>query len=163
MSDYIKTGYLEKSDIIDKFPDEDLFSKHPVAVSECVQEIPCNPCVSSCPTKAIGMESINSIPVIDYKSCIGCGKCVQVCPGLALFLVFKNNDSYEITLPYEMLPLPKVSDEVLLLNRVGDVVGKGIVKRVMKVEKDTQSSLITVSFKEKSLIYEVRNIGVKNG
>ncbi|MEF3244600.1 MAG: 4Fe-4S binding protein [Caldisericaceae bacterium] len=163
MSNYLEKGYLEVSDIIHSFPSEDEFSVHPVAISECVQEIPCNPCVSSCPTKAITMEDISSIPIINYKQCIGCGKCVQVCPGLALFLVFKNKDSYEITLPYEMLPLPKVLDEVYLLDRTGKRVGTGIVKRVKQVEKNTYSSLITVSFKEKSLIYEVRNIGVKNG
>lgn len=163
MSDFLKTGYLTKEDIISSFPDETVLSKHPVAISECVQEIPCNPCVSSCPTGAISMESIVQTPKIDYEKCIGCGKCVMVCPGLALFLVYRNGDSFEITLPYEMLPLPEVGDEVFLLDRRGERVGIGEVKRVLKVEKDTESSIITVSFKEKELIYEVRNIEVKNG
>ncbi|BAL81150.1 4Fe-4S binding protein [Caldisericum exile] len=163
MSDYLRTGFITKEDIIKDFPKPEQISKHPVAISECVQEIPCNPCVSSCPTGAISMENIKDPPKIDYNLCIGCGKCVMVCPGLALFLVHKTSSEYEITLPYEMLPLPKAGDSVYLLNREGIRVGIGIVKKVLKVEKDTQSSIITVSFEEDDLIYEVRNIEVIHG
>jgi len=62
-----------------------------------------------------------------------------------------------------MLPLPKVGDEVLLLNRKGENLGKGKVKRVLRVERETQSTVITVSFEDESFIYEVRNIEVQNG
>jgi len=163
MSDFLKTGYLTKEDIISNFPTIEQISNHAVAISECVQEIPCNPCVSSCPTGAISMDDIKDPPKINYEACIGCGKCVMVCPGLALFLVRKNDSDYEVTLPYEMLPLPKKGDEVYLLNRLGERVGVGLVTKVIKVERDTQSSIVTVSFKEQDLIYEVRNIEVIHG
>jgi Fe-S-cluster-containing hydrogenase component 2 len=160
VSDYLKTGFLTKEDIIDNFPTVDKISKHAVAISECVQEIPCNPCVSSCPTGAISMNDIKDPPKINYDLCIGCGKCVMVCPGLALFLVRKTDTLYEVSIPYEMLPIPKVGDEVYLLNRLGEKVGTGKVTKVLKAEKETQSSVITVSFYEEKLIYEVRNIEV---
>jgi len=163
MSNYLKVGYLEKDDILVNFPKLEQCEKHPIAVSECVQEIPCNPCVSACAVKAISMDGINGIPMIDYEKCTGCGMCVSVCPGLALFLIHQGENGYEVTLPYEMLPLPKVGDEVLLLNRKGENLGKGKVKRVLRVERETQSTVITVSFEDESFIYEVRNIEVQNG
>jgi len=82
MSNYLKVGYLEKDDILVNFPKLEQCEKHPIAVSECVQEIPCNPCVSACAVKAISMDGINGIPMIDYEKCTGCGMCVSVCLGL---------------------------------------------------------------------------------
>jgi Fe-S-cluster-containing hydrogenase component 2 len=158
MSDYLKNGYIEISDV--EFPDDTVVKKHFVAVTECVQEIPCNPCVESCPVNAIKMEGINGIPRIDFETCIGCGNCVAVCPGLAMFLVNIKNGKGRVSLPYEMLPLPEKGDTVNLLNRKGQVVGKGTVIGIRRVEKNTFSSIVTVEFDDTSLIKSVRNIEV---
>ena len=46
----IDTGYLEFDELksIQKLPDDERYAKGPVAVIECVQEIPCNPCEAAC-------------------------------------------------------------------------------------------------------------------
>ncbi len=158
MSDYLKTGYLTIEDI--DFPDDEIINGKLVAVTECVQEIPCNPCVESCPVKAISMNGINGIPEIDFSRCIGCGNCVVVCPGLAMFLVGIRNKKGIVALPYEVLPVPQKNEEVFLLNRRGERVGKGTVIGVRRIDNKRDSFVITVEFDDKKLIKFVRNIEV---
>ena len=157
MSNYLKYGYLEAKDVV-SFPSLKIITKHPVAVSECIQEIPCNPCVTSCQFQAISMEGINGIPVINFERCTGCGKCVSICPGLALFLVGIKGKKGLVTLPFEMLPVPLKGEKVYLLDRKGQEVGIGTVERVIFPDKNTKSALITVTFDDIELIKIVRNI-----
>lgn len=74
-------------------------------VIHCYEEIPCNPCVSSCPKKAIKLDgpTIMSVPYF-YGECIGCFKCLVTCPGLAITIVDKRNDEQNpiVWLPFEM-------------------------------------------------------------
>jgi ferredoxin len=74
-------------------------------IIHCIQEIPCNPCITVCPTKSILIkdEPILGLPYYE-GSCIGCGKCVTICPGLAITLVdFRKDKEFPIvTLPYEV-------------------------------------------------------------
>ncbi len=51
----------------------------PIAVIECCEEIPCNPCMSACPHHAIVIEGgIHHIPQLKPELCVGvrhlCGK-----------------------------------------------------------------------------------------
>lgn len=57
-------------------------------IIHCLQEIPCNPCTTVCPTNSIHTEdgSLMAMPIYN-GSCIGCGKCLLICPGLAITLV----------------------------------------------------------------------------
>ncbi len=158
MDSYLKNGIVNK-DLL-KFPAEEIVKKHFIAVTECVQEIPCNPCVTSCPVGAIKMEGINGVPQVDFNKCTGCGNCVAVCPGLAMFLINIHNGKGRVALPYEMLPLPKTGKLVYLLNRKGGKVGKGKVIRVFIPNKNTKSAIITVEFDNPELIKIVRNIEV---
>ena len=158
MNDYIRNGYITKDKL--EFPEEETIKKHFVAVTECIQEIPCNPCVTSCPVNAIHMEGINGIPHIDFKQCIGCGNCVAVCPGLAMFLINIKDGKGRVSLPYEMFPLPKIGDEVYLLNRKGERVGKGSVIKIFVPDKSINSAVITVEFNDPALVKTVRNIEV---
>ena len=48
-------------------------------------------CQISCPADAIQMNDQGE-PVIDLEKCIGCRKCVKVCPAEALEMVFSPED-----------------------------------------------------------------------
>ncbi len=154
MRGYEKIGVLSLKDI--RLPSKKQLEKG-VAILECVQEIPCNPCVDSCPVNAISMKNINAVPVNDFDKCIGCGKCVGLCPGLAIFVVKIKDGKASITLPYEFLPVPAVGDKVEVLDRNGKTMGTGLVKRVVKIGK---TMVITVEVDEKFAM-DIRNIRVK--
>ncbi|MDH7517236.1 MAG: 4Fe-4S binding protein [Candidatus Thermoplasmatota archaeon] len=154
MKVYEKTGVLSLSDL--RLPSKKQLEKG-VAILECVQEIPCNPCVDTCPVNAISMKDINAVPVNDYDKCTGCGKCVGVCPGLAIFVVKIKDGKALITLPYEFLPVPVVGENVHVLDRTGKKRGFGLVKRVVKNGK---TMVVTVEVDEK-LGMDVRNIRVE--
>ena len=153
MREYEKTGILSITDL--QIPKKKQLEKG-VAILECVQEIPCNPCVESCPVHAISMKDINAPPVNDFEKCIGCTKCVGVCPGLAIFVIKIKDDKAWITLPYEFVTVPKVGDVVQALDRVGRVRGKALVKKVVKQGK---TMVVTIEVNS-SLAMDIRNIKV---
>jgi sarcosine oxidase subunit alpha len=74
-------------------------------VLHCIEEIPCNPCMTSCPKDLIGTTDhpILGNPVF-HGECIGCERCVAVCPGLAVTLVdFRKSSGLPVvTLPFEL-------------------------------------------------------------
>lgn len=154
MKGYEQTGVISINDL--RFPSKKHFKKG-VAVIECIQRIPCDPCVDACPVNAISMNDINDPPVIDYDRCTGCGTCIAVCPGLAIFLVKIQGDEAFVSLPYEFLPIPKVGEKVEMLDREGKKRGEA---EVMKVKKIGKTAVITVAV-DKNLAMEVRNIRVK--
>jgi len=153
MYEYERTGILSTKDL--KLPSKKQF-ENGVAILECIQEIPCNPCVDSCPVKAISMKDINAPPINDFDKCIGCTKCVGICPGLAIFVVKIKDGKAMITLPYEFLPVPKVGDNVKALDRTGNTKGNALVKKVLKIGK---TMVITIEVDEK-LAMDIRNIRV---
>ena len=153
MHEYEKTGVLSKDEL--QHPTKKQLEKG-VAILECIQEIPCNPCVESCPVHAIFMKDINAPPVNDFEACIGCTKCVGVCPGLAIFVVKVKGDAAWVTLPYEFVPVPKVGDVVMALDRAGAVRGNALIKKVVKNGK---TMVITVEV-DCSLAMDIRNIWV---
>jgi len=134
--------------------DEKILEKGPLAVIECYQRIPCNPCETSCPNKAIFIgEDISEIPKIDYDKCTGCGICMRNCPGLAIFIV--NGKENTITLPYEFLPLPKEGEIVKGVDRNGKEVCEAKVVKVLKFPD--KKNLITIKV-PKSELMNVRHI-----
>jgi len=155
MKCYEKTGVLSTEDL--SIPSENHLRKG-VAVAECIQEIPCNPCVDSCPVNAISMKDINAPPVVDYDACIACGQCVGVCPGLAIFVVKKNDNEGLLTLPYEFLPIPEKGDRVNTIDRTGKKIGIGVVE---KVKKQGKTMVVTVKINAADLM-KVRHIQVRN-
>ena len=74
-------------------------------VLHCRQEIPCNPCVTVCPRRSIKLsgESIMAVPKFS-GDCIGCFKCLLICPGLAVTLVDyrKDNNHPVVAVPFEI-------------------------------------------------------------
>ena len=154
MHDYEKTGALKESDLA--LPSKDQYNKG-VAIIECIQNIPCNPCVDACPFGAITMKDINSPPEIDYNTCTGCTKCIGVCPGLAIFVVKTEEEWATITLPYEFFPLPQKGDTVIALDRYGKEAGE---VPVIKSRKQGKTGIVTikVSNEQKNSIRNIRVI-----
>ena len=139
-------------------PPEERLRKGPVAIIECPELIPCNICVDACPFKAITMERIIDIPKVDWEKCVGCGTCVALCPGLAIFVVdVSKPDKALVTVPHEFLPAPKVGEEVWLLGRDGKRLGKGKVVRAWERNK---TWVVTVEV-PKELAMEVRAVWVE--
>lgn len=145
----IYDGYPSMDEIKEAngWPDEERFAKGPVAVVECVQQIPCNPCESACPLHAIHIgEPITNTPQVDREKCIGCGMCVAACPGLAIFLVDKSYSETEATVsfPFEYDPLPEEGAEIDALSRAGEYVCKGRVIKVMNPKKNDHTPVVTI-------------------
>lgn len=158
--EFRKTGVvgLEDLNTLGLLPPEWRLRKGPVAVLECPEMIPCDICVPYCPTKAIMKERLIDLPRVNWDKCTGCGVCVAVCPGLAAFVVdLSKEDADYVTVPHEFLPVPKLGGEVVLLNRHGERVGKGIVTRVWERNK---TYVVTVKI-PKGLGMEVRAIWVE--
>lgn len=134
-----------------------------VAVIECAERIPCNPCETVCPNGAIEIgKDITNLPTLDIGKCTGCGLCVPACPGLAIFVV---NGSYSdtkalISIPYEFLPLPEVGEEVEALDREGKKVCLAEIVAVKNIKKFDRTPVVSFTVpKEKCL--EVRHIKPK--
>jgi Fe-S-cluster-containing hydrogenase component 2 len=153
MRHYEKTGILTTKDL--QIPSEKQLQKG-VAILECVQEIPCNPCVESCPVHAISMKDINAPPVNDFDKCIGCTKCVGICPGLAIFVIKVTGKKAWVTLPYEFIPTPRIGDKVKAVDRTGAVRCDALVKKVIKQGK---TMVITIEI-DSNLAMDIRNIRV---
>jgi len=156
--DYQETGEVRLSDLTGHLPPKRRLSHGPVVIVECVEEIPCNPCATVCPSEAIRVEpSIKDLPVVDYDRCTGCGLCVAVCPGLAIFIVdVSSPNQATIKLPYEMLPQPKIGGQVALLDRQGKQSGVG---EVLAFSRQRETGVVTLAV-DKKLAMQVRNIEV---
>ena len=142
------------------YPAPERLRKGPVAVIECVEEIPCNPCETICHFGAIKVgKPIINLPRLDEKKCKGCGKCIAVCPGLAIFVVDNTFNKREATvsLPYEFLPLPEKGERVNGLNRRGERICSGKVIKIIPPEKNDHTAVITVAV-PKECSGEIRNI-----
>ena len=129
-------------------PSEERMSKGRVAVVECLQEIPCNPCESACKFGAIQIgENITALPCLDEEACTGCGLCVAQCPGLAIFIVNKAYSETEATVdfPFEYLPLPEKGDLVDAVDRAGQVVCQGRVVKVVNIPAYAGTSVVSLA------------------
>src|SRR5690554_3027993 len=149
-----KKGYytLEELKKSGQYPSEERMKKGPVAVIECTQDIPCNPCETLCKRGAIIVgDPITNTPEIDEERCNGCGLCVAGCPGLAIFVVDKYYSDSEaaVTFPHEYLPLPEVGDSVQAVDRSGKVVCQAGVLRVLNSKTFDHTPLLTISIPRK--------------
>lgn len=156
-----KTGVPTKEDLQKVAPSAERLAKGPVAVIECFQRIPCNPCYTACKRGAIKeFRDINDLPEIDHDLCNGCGLCVSKCPGLAIFIIDETYSGKEalVKLPYEFVPLPKEGDTVKAMDREGRVVGEARVVKIQNGKYEDRTPVISVAVpKELSMV--VRNIG----
>ncbi len=133
------------------WPSEEVFRQGPVAVIECIEEIPCNPCETVCPRDSITIGyPITNTPRFN-GNCTGCGKCVVVCPGLAIFIVDYNysRDEAAITIPYELIPMPDPGDLVSALDRNGRYVCEARIIKVVANKKNNKTNLVTIAVPKK--------------
>jgi len=182
----INDGIPTKDDIAKITPPEQRLSEGPVAIVECFQEIPCNPCVKACKRGAIIMHhdagrfdltasvvsekawtelsqpsSINDLPVVNHELCNGCGVCISYCPGLAIFVVDKSySDKFALVkLPYEYVPVPEAGQQVEGLDRAGKVLGNFEVVKVTSGGKKNMTYTVSLAV-PKNLAMEVRGCRV---
>jgi NADPH-dependent 2,4-dienoyl-CoA reductase/sulfur reductase-like enzyme/Fe-S-cluster-containing hydrogenase component 2 len=123
-------------------------------VLHCSQEIPCNPCTSVCSEGAIFIDEADIRQVPDYiaeqlgKECIGCEKCVTVCPGLAITLVDTRNSNGNVlvTIPYEFdKGSVQKGDVVTVTDTSGEVIGNVEVVRARSGKITDRTVLVKVS------------------
>ena len=125
-----------------------------VAVIECVQEIPCNPCAAACPFHAISIPGeITALPRLDGELCTGCGRCVALCPGLAITLVDETYGEEEgaVDFPYEFLPLPAEGDTVDAVGRDGRTLCAARVVSVRRPEPNDGTRVIRIAVPKRFL------------
>jgi len=131
-----------QTEVIDK--EEGIFP-----LFHCNQEIPCNPCTSVCPQEQIKTvdDLITQLPYFtDDQDCIGCGKCVAVCPGLAITLVDyrKDKKSPIVTFALELTSEKiEVGHEVTIVSNNGDL-GEYEVTRARFLKEFPKTQLVSV-------------------
>lgn len=141
----------------------DINPSRPTAVIECRQKIPCNPCADACPRGAIRpMADINERSELDASRCNGCGLCLTVCPGLAIFVVDPGYAPGRalVKIPYEFLPLPAAGETVDAVDRAGRTVGTAEVVKVQDSRNKTRVIWLTVA---PELAMTVRHIRLREG
>jgi len=151
---YQKTGIVSEADLTEKklLPNKARFDKGPVVIVECIENIPCNPCVDACARKAIKIYGdITNIPQVNFDACNGCTLCIARCPGLAIFVVNKNYNKTEsaISLPYEFTPRPQKGEIVKALDRQGKIICNGRVEKVLDAKLLDRCSVITIAVPKK--------------
>lgn len=155
-----KFGVPTQSDIERIMPTKERLKRGPVAIFECFQKIPCNPCQTACVKGAIKtLEDINDCPQIDYDKCTGCGICVSKCPGLSIFIVDETYSDKEalVKIPFEFLPLPNEGSYVTALNREGKPICRAKVVKVLNTKLQDRTPIISLAV-PKELSMEVRSL-----
>jgi NADPH-dependent 2,4-dienoyl-CoA reductase/sulfur reductase-like enzyme/Pyruvate/2-oxoacid:ferredoxin oxidoreductase delta subunit len=130
----------------------------------CIQPIPCNPCTEVCPVGSIATAdgTIMGLPQFD-GSCLGCGRCVSICPALAIVLVDERYDPSQqralVLLPWE-LPLRGLEPGALVKTTGfrGEEIGKGqVVGYRFRRDQDRRVLLaLDVPFRERHLVAGLR-------
>lgn len=141
-------GLPSRQDCDSMCPTTQRFERGPVAVAECFQEIPCDPCSDVCPVGAVRPFSrLVDHPVIDFEICTGCCMCVARCPGQAIFVVdgaFSDSEDL-VVMPYEFLPQPEVGAAITALDRTGQAVTAARVVAVRRQERFDRTVLLSVA------------------
>ncbi len=118
-------------------------------VLHCMQEIPCNPCMTSCPKNLIGTSGHPILGIPEYsEGCIGCEKCVSVCPGLAITLVDFRKDPARptVSIPFELDSTGlKAGMGLELTDREGGSLGKGVLLATREVPGGRRTVLLRIA------------------
>jgi NADPH-dependent 2,4-dienoyl-CoA reductase/sulfur reductase-like enzyme/Fe-S-cluster-containing hydrogenase component 2/bacterioferritin-associated ferredoxin len=115
----------------------------------CNQEIPCNPCTSVCPNEQIETvdDLITQLPFFKGdQECIGCGKCVAVCPGLAviLFDIRKDKKNPFLTFPLELTAEKLEKGKKVYVVSNSEELGEYEVYRARSLKEFPKTQLVTI-------------------
>jgi sarcosine oxidase, subunit alpha len=120
-------------------------------IFHCSEEIPCNPCTSVCPQELIHIDPSDIRGVPEYlgwaqgEECLGCERCVVICPGLAVTLVDYRQDPLQptVTMAYEF-PADSVSvgEQLVALDAEGAVLGSAEVVDVQPIPRGDRTVLL---------------------
>lgn len=114
-------------------PTDERMRLRPFVRMDCLYGFACNPCTFACPQGAISKVATNTVPSVDYNRCIGCMKCVNHCPGLAIFGYDCQKNLCYLPVEYEVAE----GAEVFLVDNHGGIVGEGRVQKILKKENKT--------------------------
>ncbi len=119
-------------------------------VIHCIEEIPCNPCISVCPMNSIMLNEVRKdildLPVFG-GDCSGCAKCVLICPGLAVTLIDtrKSPEGYvHLTVPFEVNPAFTVGDHVHAVDIDGNILARAEVTAIKDRKSQDRRLLVTL-------------------
>jgi len=151
MNEHRRTGVLTEEQLKELAPEQ----RGKVAIIECVEDIPCDPCITACPQGALTMDSLIDLPELVPEKCGGCGLCIAECPGLAIFVVDfdYSDDKAVVMLPYEFIPLPEKGEKVDILDREGKKCGEG---EIVKVKPHKNKTTVISVVVPKELAMKVR-------
>ncbi|MBY8985924.1 MAG: FAD-dependent oxidoreductase [Candidatus Lokiarchaeota archaeon] len=144
LAELMKTKPPQPIKTLIKFREEGIYP-----VFYCSQEIPCNPCTSVCDQDQINTVD-NLITQLPYfkgeQDCIGCGKCVAVCPGLAVVLLDyrKNNKNPLVTFPLELIDRKLEKGQKINVVSNDQELGEFEVYRSRILQEYPKTQLITV-------------------
>jgi glycine/D-amino acid oxidase-like deaminating enzyme/thioredoxin reductase/Fe-S-cluster-containing hydrogenase component 2 len=138
-------------------PDKVRMDEKPFVLIDCLSGFACNPCEFACPHGAITKTSTSTVPRINFQKCIGCMDCVYQCPGLAIFGYNLKKDWLFLPIEYDV----KEKSEVYLVDNQGEILGDGIVEKILlKVNKTNIARLKVLNLYNKVLT-DVRGFIVK--
>ena len=119
-------------------------------VIRCAQEIPCNPCTEVCVLQSIKIKEPTMMgrPQFD-GDCLGCTRCVSICPGLAITLVDKRYDKSKktarVVVPWEMPEgTIKIGQQVTTTGVEGEIISEGKVISVKKSKWQNKRVLVSL-------------------
>lgn len=130
----------------------------PVALVDCDEEIPCNPCESACPRGAIRVgEDPCRLPRVELGLCDGCGRCVKMCPGLAIVLLDRsaNPQRPRVTVPWEMPGTPSPGERLWAVDARGRSIG---LVEVVKVSGGRSTPLLVTVEMEGRRALKIRGL-----
>ena len=154
----IPAGWEETEEVLRSDPgkvyefsiEQNDLEKYPII--RCVQEIPCNPCVDSCPKGSIKIDDHTIMGLPHFQGeCIGCMQCVTSCPALAVTLVLPSEEKKmsRVVIPYELSrDLISAGREVITVDMDAEVVGRGEIAEFREAPGDNKRLLVTLEVPE---------------
>jgi len=119
-------------------------------IIHCAQEIPCNPCTEVCVLQSIKIKEPTIMGIPQFEgNCLGCTRCVSICPGLAITIVDKRYDKSKktarIVVPWEMPEgTIKIGQKVTTAGMEGENIGKGIVIAMKQSKWQNKRTLVSL-------------------